>query len=349
MNKKIRLVHYLNQFFGGLGGEDKANLPLQVVEGQIGPGRPLQQSLGDKGEIVATLVCGDNYINEEKEQARAAVLAALERLNPDVVVAGPAFDSGRYGLACGEVCAAARIKGIPAVTAMHPDNPGVTQYRREVYILPTGDNPGEMVKILSRMAQFALKLGQGTLIGQASEEGYLPRGIRKTTTVAEPGWKRAVDMLAAKVNGRPFHTEIPVLLPERVRPAMPIADPSKAVIGLVTTGGLIPKGNPDRQVSSRPDKYLCYSVGGQTTLDPHDWEAFHGGYFNGTARENPNYILPLKPMRILESQGVVGKVHPVIFTMPGVGTPVLKAKGLGSEIAQELVEGGVDGVLLVST
>ena len=38
MGKEIRVVHYINQFFGGLGGEDKADTPPQITEGAAGPG-----------------------------------------------------------------------------------------------------------------------------------------------------------------------------------------------------------------------------------------------------------------------------------------------------------------------
>ncbi len=51
----------------------------------------------------------------------------------------------------------------------------------------------------------------------------------------------------------------------------------------------------------------------------------------------------------LESAGEIGSVHPWIFTLPGVSTPVVKSQRLGGEIAEELVEGGVDGCLLVAT
>ena len=30
-NAPVRVVHYVNQFFAGIGGEDKADLPVQVV------------------------------------------------------------------------------------------------------------------------------------------------------------------------------------------------------------------------------------------------------------------------------------------------------------------------------
>jgi len=34
----MRVVHYLNQFFGGLGGEEQAGMLLEIREGAIGPG-----------------------------------------------------------------------------------------------------------------------------------------------------------------------------------------------------------------------------------------------------------------------------------------------------------------------
>ena len=39
----MRVVHYLNQFFGGIGGEEFASTGVSSQEGAIGPGRLLQQ------------------------------------------------------------------------------------------------------------------------------------------------------------------------------------------------------------------------------------------------------------------------------------------------------------------
>ncbi len=68
-----RVVHYLNQFFGGVGGEEQANLPVEAREGPVGPARALQQLMGERGTVVATIVCGDNYINERMESALSTV------------------------------------------------------------------------------------------------------------------------------------------------------------------------------------------------------------------------------------------------------------------------------------
>ncbi|HXT53423.1 MAG TPA: glycine/betaine/sarcosine/D-proline family reductase selenoprotein B, partial [Candidatus Eisenbacteria bacterium] len=67
MTNKIHVVHYLNQFFAQIGGEDKADVGPEIRDGLVGPGRALQQALGESGEIVATAFCGDNYFAEHQE------------------------------------------------------------------------------------------------------------------------------------------------------------------------------------------------------------------------------------------------------------------------------------------
>src|SRR5262245_47910636 len=103
----LRVVHYLNQFFAGIGAEDKADTPPGHREGPVGPGRALQQILDDRGEIVATVFCGDNYAGE-KPGAIDEIVGLVATYRPDVLIAGPAFFAGRYGVACGEVALRAR-------------------------------------------------------------------------------------------------------------------------------------------------------------------------------------------------------------------------------------------------
>ncbi|MEW6335330.1 MAG: glycine/sarcosine/betaine reductase selenoprotein B family protein, partial [Thermodesulfobacteriota bacterium] len=37
----LRVAHYLNQFFGGIGGEEKAEAGPMVHQGAVGPGRAI--------------------------------------------------------------------------------------------------------------------------------------------------------------------------------------------------------------------------------------------------------------------------------------------------------------------
>jgi len=61
---KIRVVHYINQFFAGIGGEEKADYKPEVREEVVGPGMALNAEFKGEAEIVATIICGDSYFNE---------------------------------------------------------------------------------------------------------------------------------------------------------------------------------------------------------------------------------------------------------------------------------------------
>jgi glycine reductase complex component B subunit gamma len=349
MAPALRVVHYINQFFGGIGGEDQAHVGVSVREGAVGPGRALQAALGDEAEIVATLVCGDNFAAERREEALDAIAGHLRDLGPSVVVAGPAFGSGRYGLACAAVCLRARALGLPALTAMHADNPGAMSHRKEVLILPTGESSTSMPEAVERLARLALRLGRGEELGPAETEGYLPQGRRRVWDRGRPGWERALDMLLAKLHGRPYASEVPYNPPDRVAPAAPVADLAQATIALVTTGGLVRKGNPDKQVAANATRFHRHPVRDLESLTPEGWEAYHAGYFNHIVNRNPNYILPLSFLRDLEGKGRIGRVHESIYALPGVSTPVHMARELGRAIAADLRAAHVHGALLVAT
>jgi len=349
MSGPLRVVHYVNQFFGGIGGEDQAHVGVTAKAGPVGPGRALETALGDGARVEATLIGGDNFVSERGEEAARAITAELDRIKPDVLVAGPAFGSGRYGLACALACKVAQGRGIAAITAMHPENPGATSARREIYIVPTGASTTSMPAALNALAPLVRRLGRGETLGPAEVEGYIPRGVRRVHDRGRPGYQRALDMLLDKLHGRPYRSEVPYAAPERVPPAPPIADLSRARIAMVTTGGLVRKGNPDKQVSANAVRYHRHTVSELESLSPADWEAYHAGYFNHIVNSNPNYILPLSFLRDLERQGRVGKVHEHIYALPGVSTPVAVSAGHGRSIAADLTAGGVDGALLVAT
>ncbi|MGE5256921.1 MAG: glycine/betaine/sarcosine/D-proline family reductase selenoprotein B, partial [Hyphomicrobiales bacterium] len=128
--RPLRVVHYLNQFFGQIGGEDKAHTGLQVKAGAVGPGLALRDQLGSRGEILATVICGDNAMAEHLDENAAAAAERVAEYRPDLLVAGPCFNAGRYGMACGAVCkSTAERLGIPTVMGIAETNPAVEVYR----------------------------------------------------------------------------------------------------------------------------------------------------------------------------------------------------------------------------
>src|SRR5882724_2634840 len=204
----MRIVHYLNQFFGGLGGEEKAGAPLEVRQGAVGPGLLLEQLLGNNAKVVMTVVCGDNYAVENLEAMIGSAREKIREARPDLFVAGPCFQAGRYGMAAGALCSAVQSKlGIPVVTGMSEENPGVDLYRERLYIIDSGTNAARMRDVLAKMTSLAVKLVSKAEIGLPAEEGYLTHGLIRDQFVEQTAAQRLVDMVLAKVKGEPFESE----------------------------------------------------------------------------------------------------------------------------------------------
>jgi glycine/betaine/sarcosine/D-proline reductase family selenoprotein B len=344
----LRVGHYVNQFFAGVGGEEHANHPPEVRDGPLGPGRALQTLLKEDGRVVSTLFCGDNYFNEQAEAARSAVRAWLYEIRPDAVLAGPAFAAGRYGSACAEACRLSEELGVPAVTGLHPENPGLLVYK-QAYVIPTGDSATGMVPALTAMLALVKKRAARLPLAPAEVEGHLPRGIRRPGLRDRSGAERAVAMLIAKLRGAPFRTEVPVNKYEAVPPAASIPEMRRARIAVVTTGGIVPKGNPDHIKRCSETRWKQYDLTGLDAVSPERFECVHGGFFNLPACENPHFVLPLDALRVLEREGAFGELMNFFCSTVGNDQRLAACKRHGAEIAALLRSHQVNGALLVAT
>ncbi len=346
----MRVVHYINQFYAGKGGEDKADWKPEATPGPVGPGLELQKGLGTEAEVVGTVICGDSYYGENMEEAQAQVVDLIAAFKPDVLVAGPAFNAGRYGVACGSVCQGVTQRlGIPAVSGMYPENPGLELYRKYVYVVETPDSARGMRDSLAKMARLALKLGQKKPLGSAAEEGYLSRGIRKSFFRPVNGAERAVEMALARLRDQAWKTEYEMPVFNRIPPAKPVSDMKKATIALITSGGVVPLGNPDHIRVSSAESFGAYDISRIDDMTPDAFESIHGGYDRLWASKDPDQIVPLDVMRQMEKEGVFGKLHDVFYTTTGTGTAVSHAERFGQEIGEELRKVGVSAAILTST
>ena len=350
MSDKFKVLYYVNQFFGQVGGEDQAGMPPEFRADKIGPAMGFEGLLKGEGTVAGTIICGDNYFNENKEAAMAAIITMVKEVAPDVFVAGPAFNAGRYGVACAEISKqVAEELSIPVVTGMYGENPGVETCKAVAYVVGTSDNAGGMRKALPLMASLACKLAKGVEIGSPEEEGYIARGMRKTLFVEKRGSERAVEMLLARLKGEPFATEMPMPVFDVVAPAAAIPELSKATIALCTTGGIVPAGNPDKIQSASAQKWGKYDVSASNALAAPCYYTTHGGYDPVYANEFPDRVAPLDILKEFEQEGYIGKVFDWFYTTTGTGTAVSKAVEFGTEIGAELQAAGVDGVILTST
>jgi len=346
----VRVIHYLNQFFGGIGAEEQAGVGLEFRDGAVGPAKVFEQLLGDGAQVVLTIVCGDNYAVEHQDELTATVLAKVKDVGADLFAAGPCFDAGRYGMAAGALCAAAQQQlGIPATTAMSEENPGVDLFREVLYIGDSGVNAGKTRDVLAKMATLGSKLVGKQPIGMPSAEGYLARGLLRDQLVEKRAATRMVDMLLAKMNGEQFDTEMAPMTFAPVPMPAAVKDLSKAKVMLITDGGLVPKGNPDRIQGTAATNFGAYNIAGSDDLRAEDYEVSHGGYDTRFVQEDPDRLVPLDALREMEKSGVIGKVHDEFLSTCGRSNPLSNTRRLGREMAAKAKQEGIDAVILTST
>lgn len=344
-----KILFYTNQFFGQIGGEEKAYEKPFVKEGPVGPANGFAESLRD-AEIEATIICGDNYYVENMDEVKAFIGEQLKKYRIDLFIAGPAFNAGRFGIACADACAFAKKEaGVEAITGLYWENPAVEMYKKDIYILETGKSAAAMKNAIEVMSALAGKLLSGESVGLPKQEGYFAAGKRVNLFKDKNGAERALDMLVAKLKNEPFETELELSTYERVEPAPPIRDLSKAKIALLTTGGVVPFGNPDHIPAASAKIWRKYSVDGLDSLKEGEFESVHAGYDPVYANKDPNRVAPLDVLRILEKEGEIGSFYPYLLSTTGNSTSVADATRMGQEIASELLAAGVQAAILTST
>lgn len=351
MSKKA--VHYINQFFGQIGGEEEADYPPSIEEGTVGPANLLDNLLD--AEVTHSVICGDNYMGSNEEDAVETILEALEDIEFDIFIAGPAFQAGRYGTACGTIGKAVKERfDVPVISCMNEENPGVDMFKKDIFIFPGGASAAKMRDDMQKIAEFGNKILKGEELQPATEEGYFPRGKRHQVWLEDetPAADRAVDMLLKKLKGEEFETELPMPENVGVEIADPIEDLSEVEVALVTSGGIVPVGNPDNIQSASATRWGKYDISQLDKLYNREADGFrtiHAGYDPAAADENPNRVLPLDAMRKYEEEDRIGQLHDYFYATVGTGTTEAEAARMGAEIAEELQEAGVEAVILTAT
>lgn len=348
----LKAIHYINQFYAGIGGEDMADTGFSILNEIKGPALGLEQLWQGKMTISHVLCCGDNFINTDSNLPMVfeQIRELAEREKPDVFVAGPAFNAGRYGVACAKVCDFVRRElHIPSVTAMWPENPAVEMYVRDNYIVPSTETATGMRKTLPALAKLALKLAQGETIGAARKEGYIPTGHRYNEFHERSGAERVVELLVKKLRNEAYVTEVPLRNIERIPAAPAVKDLASTTVALFTTGGLVPVGNPDKIKQAFAVSFGVYPIGSMHALEKGVYESIHGGYDTTAASDDPHRLVPLDVLRDCEDEGLIKGIYPYFGATCGVGTNVASSKAMGVEWAKRLLESGVGAAILTST
>ena len=82
------VICYINQFFAGIGGEDKADYEPEIRDGVMGPTAAINQMLAEiDAQVTTTIICGDNFMSTHRDEAIERILTALEGREFDLFLA----------------------------------------------------------------------------------------------------------------------------------------------------------------------------------------------------------------------------------------------------------------------
>jgi len=88
----MKVLMIFDQIQAGMGGKERADLPLGGKRGPIGAVPMLEPHLKKLDEeVIACLYCGDGYFKEHEEEVVKKMAAMAKKLRPDVVICGPAL------------------------------------------------------------------------------------------------------------------------------------------------------------------------------------------------------------------------------------------------------------------
>lgn len=153
-----------------------------------------------------------------------------------------------------------------------------------------------------------------------------------------------------KLKNLPFQTEITFKKIQDTVPPPPVKDISRCEIALISDGGLVPRGNPDRFRSRGNKLFAAYEtedlLPGKELSDR--WEIAHTGYSNKEILANPNRLVPVDILKELEKQKIIGRLHPHFYSTSGNATLSEDCRRMGEKIAEQLKRSGV-GAILTST
>ncbi len=345
-----KAILYINQFFGQIGGEDKADFSPVIKEGLVGPAIELNKNLN--AQVTHTIICGDNFMGSNTEEAVNIILDFLKDKEFDIFIAGPAFQAGRYGAACGTICKVIKEKfNVPVISSMHEENPGVEMFKKDMYILKGGKSAAKMRDDIKAISSLGNKLLNSEKVLGADKEGYYERGIRHQVFREDqkPASDRVVEMLIKKLNNEPFETELKIPVLDRVAIAPAIKDLSKSNIAVVNTGGIVPIDNPDRIQSASATRWGRYDIKGIDDLKGGVYKTIHAGFDPAAADADPDVIVPIDALRAYEKENKIGKLHDYFYSTVGTGTTQAEAARMAKEMIPYLREDNVDGIILVST
>lgn len=155
----MKIVMIFDQIQSGLGTKDDKKLPLGGKKEAIGPAVMMAPFLKEvDGRVVACLYCGNGTYLEDPNEVTRKLVAMIEKINPDIVMCGPAFNYIDYARMSAHIAYEINSKtNVKAFAAMSEENQEtIDLYKDKVAIIKTPKKGGlGLNDSLRNMCKFA--------------------------------------------------------------------------------------------------------------------------------------------------------------------------------------------------
>ncbi len=161
----MKLIMIYDQIQSGLGTKDDTMVPLTGKKEPIGPAVMMEPFLKQvDGHIMACLCCGNGTYLADPEEVSRKLCAMVNKLQPDVVMCGPAFNYVDYAQMCAKVAcdinATTKAKAFAAMSVENADT--IAAYKDKVSIVETPKKGGlGLNDALRNMCAMARALADG--------------------------------------------------------------------------------------------------------------------------------------------------------------------------------------------
>lgn len=174
MKNLTKVVLILDQIQAGAGGKEKANIPPGGKTTPLGPGVMMEKFLKEyDSKIIASLYCGDEFFINNEEEVSAKMVAMVKKINPDVVICGPAFNYENFAKMSAVLAKKINSEtNIKAFAAMSAENTEILEnYKDDILIVKTPKKGGiGLNESLKNICKMAKKLAENEDILNLKEE-----------------------------------------------------------------------------------------------------------------------------------------------------------------------------------
>ncbi|MGX8850947.1 GrdB-related putative oxidoreductase [Amedibacillus sp. YH-ame10] len=141
----MKIIMIYDQIQAGAGTKDDRMIPLAAKKEPVGPAVMMEPFLkAVDGHVVACLYCGNGTYMADTEEVTRKLVAMINKLQPDVVMCGPAFNYAEYASMAAHVALSIQTQtNVSAFAAMSEENEQtIAEYKNQICIVKTPKKGG---------------------------------------------------------------------------------------------------------------------------------------------------------------------------------------------------------------